>query len=85
MEVKKINVGIDWDAGKIILETDRPLTSLSEQDVKAIQKSAKEGQSWHAFQSYKKQADRIKELEAELKKLKLENLEKLEKLNVIPG
>lgn len=68
--VKSLNAGFDWDAGRILIETDTPLTLLSPEDVAAIHKSAKEGQSWHAFQSYKKQADRIKVLEAELAQLK---------------
>lgn len=68
--VKGLNAGFDWDAGRILIETDTPLTILSPEDVAAIHKSAKEGQSWHAFQAYKKQAERIKVLEAELAELK---------------
>jgi len=70
--VKGLNVGFDWDNGKVMIETDLPLTTLTSEDVAVIHKSAKEGQSWHAFQSYKKQAERIKSLEAELAYLKIE-------------
>lgn len=69
-ELTRLNVGFDWDDGKLIFDTDVPLTRLSPEDVSAIRKSVKEGQSWHAYHAYKKQADRIKELEAELALLK---------------
>lgn len=68
--VKRMDVGFDWDNGKVMIETDLPLTTLTPEDVAAIHKSAKDGQSWHAFQAYKKQAERIKTLEAELAQLK---------------
>jgi hypothetical protein len=71
VEVAGMQAGIDWDAGRIIVTTNKELTTLSPEDVAAIHKSAKSGQSWHAFQQYKKQADRIKVLEAELAALKL--------------
>jgi hypothetical protein len=74
-ELTAINVGFDWDNGKIIFDTKSPLTKLSLEDVAAIHKSAKEGQSWHAYQSYKKQADRIKALETELADLKAKHHE----------
>lgn len=68
--VNRLDIGFDWDNGKVMLETDVPLTTLTREDVAAIHKSAKEGQSWHAFQSYKKQAEKIKALEAEIASLK---------------
>ena len=70
VEVKRLDVGFDWDNGKVMIETDLPLTTLTPEDVATIHKSAKEGQSWHAYQAYKKQADRIKTLETELAQLK---------------
>jgi hypothetical protein len=70
VEVKGLDVGFDWDNGKVMIESDTPLTTLTPEDVAAIHKSAKEGQSWHAFQSHKKQAERIKFLEAEIVALK---------------
>jgi hypothetical protein len=70
VSVKHLNVGFDWDNGKVMIETDVPLTTLTPEDVAAIHKSAKEGQSWHAFQSFKKQAERIKALESEITSLK---------------
>jgi threonine dehydratase len=68
--VGAIHSGIDWDANKIMLQTERPVTLLTPEDVAAIHKSAKEGQSWHAYQMHKKLSDRIRALEAELAALK---------------
>jgi hypothetical protein len=70
VEVARLNRGIDWDQGKVIIKTDTPLTMLTPEDVAAIHKSAKAGHSWHALQSYQKQRDQIKALEAEVAKLK---------------
>ena len=70
VDVTRLKFGIDWDAGKVLIETDVPLTRLTPEDVAAIHKSAKEGQSWHAYHAWKKQADRIKALEVELSLLK---------------
>lgn len=67
--VTAMHIGIDWDAGKLLIDTDKPLTILSPEDVAAIHKSAKEGQSWHAYQ-YKKQDAIIKAQAAELEALK---------------
>lgn len=67
--VEQAHFGFDWDARKLMLYPVQPLTKLSDEDVAAIHKSAKEGQSWHAYQQYTKQADRIKALEAEIARL----------------
>ena len=67
--VKSLFAGFDWDHGRLILETDHQLTRLSEQEVADIHKSAKDGQSWHAFQSHKRQAETIRRLEDELEML----------------
>lgn len=67
--VTQLTGGIDWDRGKIILDTRAPLTRLSPDDVAAIHDSARNGQSWHAYQSYKRQADRIRSLEAQVAQL----------------
>lgn len=49
VEVQKIYSGIDWDAGKIILQPAQPLTRLQPQEVEAIVKSVRAGQSYHAY------------------------------------
>jgi hypothetical protein len=69
-KVAAIVQGNDWDGGKIILSPEQKLTSLTAEQVEAIMESARQGQSWHAYQSYKKQQDKIKALEAEVAALK---------------
>lgn len=71
VEVERINIGFDWDAGKVLVETQTPLTALCAGDVAAIHKSAKEGQSWHAYQQYEKHAAQVKILKAEIAALKI--------------
>lgn len=64
-EVNGIFPGFDWDAGKVFLTSEKPLTQLSPEDVAAIRTSVSMGQSWHAYERYKKQKakeDRVKEL-----------------------
>lgn len=61
VEVDSIHCGFDWDAGKIILQPGKPLTWLRPDDVEAVHKSAKEGQSWHAYQREKNHLEQISE------------------------
>lgn len=68
--VKQLGPGIDWDHGKLMLYPAQPLTALKPEDVAAIHKSAREGQSWHAYQAHKALHERIRALEAELAALK---------------
>lgn len=68
--VKDIQIGFDWDHGKILLEPEIPLTRLSADDVLAIKEDAKKGQSWSAFQKYKAMRDEIEALKAEIARLK---------------
>ena len=68
-EVTSIYAGIDWNADRVLIETAQPLTRLSPEDVKAIHASVKEGQSWHAYQQYIKQAGKIKALQLEIERL----------------
>lgn len=64
--VDRIYAGFDWDANCILLSTSKPLSALSPEDLAAINKSAKDGQSWHAYQQQKKLLERIRSLECEL-------------------
>ena len=52
--VSRIDIGFDWDAGTIFLQPEKPLTSLSAEDVECIRVSAAKGQSWHAYQAHKR-------------------------------
>ena len=68
--VTSIQAGFDWDAGVMLLKTAMPITTLSPESVEAIRASARQGQSWHAYQAHKRQHERIKALEAEIAALK---------------
>lgn len=63
--VTSLQVGFDWDNGKLILIPQQPLTALTPEDVAAIHESLKLGQSWHAVEagriSYQKKRDAEKE------------------------
>lgn len=65
--VSGISPGIDWDKGKVLIETERPVTLLTPEQVADITKSVSGGQSWHAYQQYKVLSERIKALETSLK------------------
>lgn len=58
--------GFDWDSGSLLLRPAQPLTPLTPEDVAAIHESVRKGSSWHAYQKWKQQDARIKELEAEV-------------------
>lgn len=60
--VSRITVGIDWDHGVVFAQPGAEVTLLKPEEVAAIMESVRKGQSWHAYQQYKKQADRIKAL-----------------------
>lgn len=45
--------GFDWDSGKLLITTEAQLTQLSAEEVQAITKSAREGQSWDSLQLHK--------------------------------
>lgn len=62
--------GFDWDSGSLLLRPAQPLTPLTPEDVAAIHESVRKGSSWHAYEKWKKQEARIKELEQEVARLK---------------
>lgn len=68
--VIQANPGFDWDNGTFQIVPASKLTQLTDVDVADIRESVNKGQSWHAFQSYKKQYERIKALEAEVAALR---------------
>lgn len=83
VNVDSIDVGFDWDSGKIILQTEKKLTVLSAEDVEAIKSSVRKGQSWHAYQAHKEQDNKIKELKTKLIDLEQINIELMSKLNKV--
>lgn len=64
--VTDAHAGFDWDSGRVLLSTKNPLIALSADEVAAILKSVRAGQSWHAYQAHKSLRERIRELEAQL-------------------
>lgn len=62
--------GFDWDSGRLLLLPAQPLTTLTPEDVAAIHESVRKGSSWHAYEKWKKQAERIKALEQEIAALR---------------
>lgn len=69
-EVQGVYAGIDREAGRVVIEPAKPLTELTAAEVEAIQRSVREGSSWHAYQREKKWRERIAALEAELDQLR---------------
>ncbi len=74
-----IQVGFDWDHGKLLLNPEVPLTRLTPEDVAAIHESVKKGQSWHAYQAHKqareKHSEQLQQCKEEIARLKAENAE----------
>lgn len=50
VDVIGVHVGIDWDASKVILHTDKQLTALTPEQVEGVMQSVRTGQSWHALE-----------------------------------
>lgn len=69
VNVAAVEGGIDWESRKIILVPEFPLAELTTEDVDALRKSAKEGQSWHAYKQWEAQQKRISDLEKQVKEL----------------
>ncbi len=69
-EVQGIYAGFDWEAGRVVITPAKPLTELTPEQVDAIEKSVRQGSSWHAYQREEKLRQRIAQLEAEVVRLK---------------
>lgn len=67
--IASVAAGFDWDRGKVLLRPEQPLVALTPEQLAAIQASVRKGQSWHAYQAHKKQAERIEELQREIQRL----------------
>lgn len=67
VHVKSVEKGFDWDSNKIILTLERDVCTLTPEDRDAITQSVSKGQSWHAYQAYKKGQEELNALKALLK------------------
>lgn len=54
VEVESIQAGFDWDSGQVLIYPVQPLTTLTPEQVADITASVRKGQSWHAYETYKK-------------------------------
>lgn len=61
-----LRLGYDWDSGKLIIRPEKLLTQLTQEQVQAIEKSVRDGQSWHAYERYKEHKAVEKELSDQL-------------------
>lgn len=66
VEVQSIQAGFDWDAGQVMIFPSQPLTTLTPEQVADIADSVRKGQSWHAYQEYKKHQEQLEKLSIEL-------------------
>lgn len=66
VDIERIQAGFDWDNGRLMLYPAKPLTALTETQIRAIEESARKGQSWHAYEAQKRLRRRITDLEKEV-------------------
>lgn len=65
VEVESIQAGFDWDAGQVLIYPAQPLTTLTPEQVADITTSVRKGQSWHAYEAYKKHKAQLENAELE--------------------
>ncbi|EKI8677153.1 hypothetical protein PFX10_004470 [Escherichia coli] len=70
VEVQSIHAGFDWDSGKVLIFPSQPLTTLTPEQITDITDSVRKGQSWHAYQEYKKHQEQLEKLSIELEAAK---------------
>lgn len=66
VEIQSIHAGFDWDSGKVLIFPAQPLTTLTPEQIADITESVRKGQSWHAYQEYKKHKEQLEKLSIEL-------------------
>lgn len=69
VEIESIQAGFDWDAGQVLIYPTQPLTTLTLEQVADITASVRKGQSWHAYESYKKHKSQLENAAIEHAKL----------------
>lgn len=66
VDVQSIQAGFDWDSGQVMIFPAQQLTTLTPEQVAEITESVRKGQSWHAYQEYKKHKEQLEKLSIEL-------------------
>lgn len=66
--VRAMDLGFDWDAGRVLIRTVGALTDLSRAEIAAIRASVRQEQSWHTLQLLKAQKERYERKIAELER-----------------
>lgn len=69
VEVESIQAGFDWDAGQVMIYPAQPLTTLTPEQVADITASVRKGQSWHAYEAYKKHKSQLENAAIEYAKV----------------
>jgi len=54
VEVKSVMRGIDWDSGSFLITPEKPLTVLTDEQLEAVKKVAKDAQSYESYAYNKK-------------------------------
>lgn len=84
VEVQSIHAGFDWDSGKVLIFPSQPLTTLTPEQITDITDSVRKGQSWHAYQEYKKHQEQLEKLSIELEAAK-QRIAELEAREIKPA
>lgn len=77
--------GFDWNAGKLLISTSVPLTTLTQEQVADICTSVRKGGSWHAYQKWKAQQEEIRQLRARIAELEATQAQRAPLPEVIPS
>lgn len=70
--ITHLQPGFDWDSKLMLLKPEKPLTTLSPEDMASIRESVRLGESWHAQMAYKKSSADIRQLKHRVKVLSAE-------------
>lgn len=65
VNVQALMRGMDWENSCMILTPTQPLTVLTDEEVRDIQLSMRQGGNWHAYKRYEKQQNQIDLLTAQ--------------------
>ncbi|GDB63915.1 putative phage protein [Escherichia coli] len=83
VDVQSIQAGFDWDSGQVMIFPAQQLTTLTPEQVADITESVRKGQSWHAYQEYKKHKEQLEKLSIELEAARKRNVEQGNKVTPV--